>query len=85
MAVHMFGSAHPCGPGPHLALDAVHSIPLVPRRVHPPQALGRGPRADASDRQACHASLATSPDVARKWYVYRGTRWMPEEQLGDEE
>ena len=34
-------------------------------------------------RQARRAA-PLSPDVARKWYVYRGTRWMPEEQLREE-
>ena len=35
-------------------------------------------------RQARRAA-PLSPDVARKWYVYRGTRWMPEEQLREEQ
>ena len=36
------------GSMPNSVLDALHSIPLVPRRVHPLQALGWGPRADTS-------------------------------------
>ena len=46
------------GSMPNSVLDALHSIPLVPRRVHPLQALGWGPRADTSDRQARRAALA---------------------------